>query len=54
VQAEQSLLSRARSEVCPEAIPVLVTLLTRQISPVNRAQVCVVLEQTEQPAYLHL
>lgn len=42
------------SEVCPEAIPVPVTSLTRQISPFNRAQVCVMLEQTEQPAYLHL
>lgn len=41
------------SEVCPEAIPVPVTLLTRQISPFNRAQVCVMLEQTErQPIYI--
>lgn len=51
----QSSVSPAElSEVCPEAIPVPVTLLTRQISPFNRAQVCVMLEQTEQPAYLHL
>lgn len=41
------------SEVCPEAISVPVTLLTRQISPFNRAQVCVMLEQTErQPIYI--
>lgn len=49
-QCEQAELS----QVCPEAIPVPVTLLTRQISPFNRAQVCVMLEQTELPAYLHL
>lgn len=49
-----SSVSRAElSEVCLEAIPVPVTLLTRQISPFNRAQVCVMLEQTKrQPIYI--
>lgn len=50
LQAQQPQLS---SEVCPEAIPVLVTLLTRQISPFNKAQVCVMLEQAnQQPIYI--